>query len=104
VRGLCRRLPAASAVILELEGLSASEGALATLESLPGITAAVRDRTGIRIETTDFGVPLAAALEHIANLGLCVTSIRTAQVTLEDVFISLTGHALRDGPAAAVLT
>jgi ABC-2 type transport system ATP-binding protein len=104
VRGLFRRLPAASAVVLELEGLAASESALAMLASLPGITAAVREPTGIRIETTDFGVPLAGALEHIASLGLRVTSVRTAQVTLEDVFISLTGHALRDGPAAAALT
>jgi hypothetical protein len=53
----------------------------------------------VRIETDDFGMPLAGILQHMAGRGLRVTSVQTGQMNLEDVFIALTGHALRDGPA-----
>jgi ABC-2 type transport system ATP-binding protein len=100
VRGLYRRLPASRAVLLEIDGASADESLLSGLAALPGISAAQRTAGGVRIETDDFGAPLAGALEHIAGRGLRVTSVQTGQMNLEDVFIALTGHALRDGPAA----
>jgi ABC-2 type transport system ATP-binding protein len=100
VRGLYRRLPASRAVLLEIDGASADESLLSGLAALPGISAVQRTAGGVRIETDDFGVPLAGALEHIAGRGLRVTSVQTGQMNLEDVFIALTGHALRDGPAA----
>jgi ABC-2 type transport system ATP-binding protein len=100
VRGLYRRLPASRAVLLEIDGASADESLLAGLAALPGISAVQRTAGAVRIETDDFGVPLAGALEHIAGRGLCVTSVQTGHMNLEDVFIALTGHALRDGPAA----
>jgi hypothetical protein len=43
---------------------------------------------------------LSLVLEHIAGQGVQVTSVETGQTSLEDVFITLTGHALRDGQAA----
>jgi ABC-2 type transport system ATP-binding protein len=100
VRGLYRRLPASRAVLLEIDGASADESLLSGLAALPGISAVQRTAGGVRIETDDFGAPLAGALEHIAGRGLRVTSVQTGQMNLEDVFIALTGHALRDGPAA----
>lgn len=100
VRGLYRRLPASRAVSLEIDGVSADESLLSGLGALPGISAVQRTAGGVRIETDDFGAPLAGALEHIAGRGLRVTSVQTGQMNLEDVFIALTGHALRDGPAA----
>ena len=100
VRGLYRRLPASRAVLLEIDGASADESLLPGLAVLPGISAVQRTAGGVRIETDDFGVPLAGALEHIAGRGLHVTSVQTGLMNLEDVFIALTGHALRDGPAA----
>jgi linearmycin/streptolysin S transport system ATP-binding protein len=99
VRGLYRRLPASQAVLLELDGPPPPESLMAGLAALSGISAQ-RTAGGIRIETDDFGTPLARALEIIANHGLHVTSVHTAQVSLEDVFIALTGHALRDAPEA----
>jgi ABC-2 type transport system ATP-binding protein len=99
VRGLYRRLPASQAVLLELDGPPPPESLMAGLAALSGISAQ-RTAGGIRIETDDFGAPLARALEIIANHGLHVTSVHTAQVSLEDVFIALTGHALRDAPEA----
>ena len=100
VRGLYRRLPASQAVLLEIDGAPADESLLSGLAVLPGISAVQRTAGGVRIETDDFGAPLAGALEHIAGRGLRVTSVQTGQMNLEDVFIALTGHALRDGPAA----
>ena len=100
VRGLYRRLPASQAVLLEIDGAPADESLLSGLAALPGISAVQRTAGGVRIETDDFGAPLAGALEHIAGRGLRVTSVQTGQMNLEDVFIALTGHALRDGPAA----
>lgn len=100
VRGLYRRLPASRAVLLEIDGASADESLLSGLAALPGISSVQHTAGGVRIETDDFGAPLAGALEHIAGRGLRVTSVQTGQMNLEDVFIALTGHALRDGPAA----
>ena len=100
VRGLYRRLPASRAVLLEIDGASADESLLSGLAALPGISGVQHTAGAVRIETDDFGVPLAGALEHIAGRGLRVTSVQTGQMNLEDVFIALTGHALRDGPAA----
>jgi ABC-2 type transport system ATP-binding protein len=102
VRGLYRRLPATGAVVLEFDGPPVSDVVLAGLAALPGISAALRDSKGICLETGDFGAPLTLALEQIARLGIRVTSIRSGDVSLEDVFIALTGHALRDGPVAAI--
>jgi ABC-2 type transport system ATP-binding protein len=100
IRGLYRRLPTTAAVVLELDTSPVSDNVLAGLAALPGISAALRDAKGICLETGDFGAPLGLALEQLAKLGLRVTAIRSGHDSLEDVFIALTGHALRDGPAA----
>jgi ABC-2 type transport system ATP-binding protein len=101
VRGLYRRLPATGAVVLELDGPPVSDEVLAGLAALPGISAALPDPKGICLEAGDFGATLALALTQLTTLGLRVTSIRSGRVSLEDVFIALTGHALRDGAVAA---
>jgi ABC-2 type transport system ATP-binding protein len=101
VRGLYRLLPAAQAVVLEIDGPAAPAGMMASLATLPGISSVEYIAGGIQIETDDFGTPLARALGIIANHGLQVASVRTAQASLENVFISLTGHALRDGPQSS---
>ena len=100
VHGLHQRLPASRAAVMELDGPAVAEELLSSLEALPGISAALPTAGGIRIETDDFGAPLARSLEMVAAHGLRVTSVQTGQVSLEDVFIALTGHALRDAPAA----
>ena len=101
VRGLYRRLPASQAVVLEFDGPAPAESLMAGLARLPGISSLEYTAGGIQIETDDFGTPLAQVLGIIANHGLHVASVHTAKVSLENVFIALTGHALRDGPEAA---
>lgn len=99
VRGLYRRLPASTSVALDLEP-PADENLLAGLAAMPGISAVQATAGGVRFDTVDFGAQLALALEHIAGQGARVTSVKTGKSSLEDVFITLTGHALRDGPLA----
>jgi ABC-2 type transport system ATP-binding protein len=100
VRGLYRLLPAPRTVILELDRPPPEESLLAELALLPGISDVRRIGGAVHIETDDFGAHLAAALENMAARGLRVTSVQSGQMNLEDVFIALTGHALRDAPAA----
>ncbi len=99
VRGLYKLLPESSSVELQFDGLQPGDDLLAALASLPGIAAAARSEGGVRIETQDFAIALARALDRIAAQGLRVVSVQSERTTLEDVFIKLTGHGLRDGPA-----
>ena len=99
VRGLYQKLPASRAATIELDS-SPDDSVLASLGAVPGISAVARITAGIRIEADEFGAPLARSLETLARHGLRVTSVNTSQVNLENVFIALTGRALRDGPAA----
>jgi ABC-2 type transport system ATP-binding protein len=100
VHGLYRLLPASRSVVLGMDGPPVAESLLAGLATLPGVFAVRRAANGISMETEDFGMRLSLVLEHIAGKGVQVTSVETGQTSLEDVFITLTGHALRDGQAA----
>ncbi|MGC1456853.1 MAG: ABC transporter ATP-binding protein [Steroidobacteraceae bacterium] len=102
VAGLHRKLPAARSAALQLAGPPATDGLLAELGALPGIGAVVRITGGIRIDTDDFGAPLMRCLETLTARGARVTAVHTGQVRLEEVFIALTGRALRDDPPSAV--
>jgi ABC-2 type transport system ATP-binding protein len=104
VQGLHRRLPASRVAVLELDGPPADEGLLASLQAVPGISAVRKAAEAVHIETDDFGAPLASVLQLIGAHGLRITSVQTGRVSLEDVFIHLTGHALRDGPVPGQLT
>jgi ABC-2 type transport system ATP-binding protein len=98
VHGLYRRLPASRTVEIALDGPEASDSLLAGLAALPGLSAVRGTPEAVRLETEDFGADLAGALGYIAGQGRRVLSVKTGQTSLEDVFIALTGHALRDGP------
>ena len=100
VRGLYRLLPASETVTLDLGG-PASDSVLAAVTPLPGIRSVTGTAEGLHLETADFDVHLAPVLEAIARVGVRIRSIHSGRVSLEEVFISLTGHALRDAPEAA---
>jgi ABC-2 type transport system ATP-binding protein len=99
VRGLYKLLPDSSSVELQFDGSQPCDDLLVSLRSLPGIDGIGRCEGGVRIETQDFDRALARVLDHVAAQGLRVASLQSARTTLEDVFITLTGHGLRDGPA-----
>jgi ABC-2 type transport system ATP-binding protein len=101
VAGLRRNLPAAQVAMLTVAGPAVSESLLASLAALPGISAATTTATGVRLATDDFGPALARAYELLGRHGIGITGIHTGAVSLEEVFIALTGRDLRDAPPAA---
>ncbi|MFG6467721.1 ABC transporter ATP-binding protein [Roseateles sp. BYS87W] len=86
---LFAQLPAAQTLRVELDG----EVADAALAGLPGVT-----RTGQRLDVqlADVGRDTAALLAALATRGVKVRGLASARATLEDVFLQLTGRALRD--------
>ncbi len=97
VRGLYKLLPGSSSVELQFDGPQPADDLLAALGLIPGIDAVARSDGGLKIETRDFANALGRVLERIAAQGLRVVSVQSERTTLEDVFITLTGHGLRDG-------
>ncbi|RZL35700.1 MAG: ABC transporter ATP-binding protein [Rubrivivax sp.] len=82
-------LPAAQTLLLEIDG-EPDEVALAGLPEIK--------RVGQRLEVSvqDIGRDAGAVLGALAGRGVKVRGIATARATLEDVFLQLTGRALRD--------
>jgi ABC-2 type transport system ATP-binding protein len=99
VRGLYRSVPASHLVEMQLEGVPLNSALPTALASVAKVRSATLDERGLRIEMDDFDTTLARVLERIAAAGARVISLRSQQPSLEDVFITLTGHGLRDGPA-----
>ncbi|HEY2683565.1 MAG TPA: ABC transporter ATP-binding protein [Steroidobacteraceae bacterium] len=99
ISGLRRRLPASKTTDLTLRApLDATN--LARLREVPGISAVVMlgDRVRLQAESLEASLPQALAL--IATAGIVVEAVQSHAPRLEDVFIALTGHALRDAEAA----
>ena len=97
-RELVASLGAEQVVFFALDGAPLAEGALAELES------AVRCVRPPRAAGQGYELYVAAAHEAVPALlavldrrGARLTELRTHLPTLEDVFVSLTGRALRDG-------
>lgn len=82
-------LPAAQTLQVEIDG----EPDDAALQGLPGV-----QRTGQRLDArmTDIGRDTGPLLAALAERGVKVRGLATARATLEDVFLQLTGRALRD--------
>ena len=72
-----------------------SAGAVALFERIPGVT-----RVGVRDERPSIDGPRAAlttaVIQCVATNGLHVTDFQAISPTLEDVFLALTGHSIRD--------
>lgn len=64
------------------------------LRDLPGVSEAVRDRDRVVVRgSNSLLAPVAVELER---LGVQPRELRMEQATLEDVFLALTGHEIRD--------
>jgi ABC-2 type transport system ATP-binding protein len=66
------------------------------LALLPGIHSAACRENVFRLSVSDVAAALPALLTLCARRGLALQSLTTHQPTLEDVFVALTGRALRD--------
>jgi len=95
VHGLYRRLPPSQTVFLQIDEPVNSD-VIAKLAQLPIVDSAVPVPQGLRIESTDFSTSLGPMLGILGDAGIRVAAIQAGGANLEDVFIHLTGHALRD--------
>lgn len=86
---LFARLPAAQTLQVEIGG----EPDDSRLAGLPGVK-----RVGQRLEiaVADIARDTGPVLASLAERGIAVRSVASARATLEDVFLQLTGRALRD--------
>ncbi len=72
------------------------EVAAERLSVLPGVRGAVRTDGAWQLSVRRIGEALPALLDELERGGVALESLATHQATLEDVFVSLTGRALRD--------
>ena len=68
----------------------------ADLGGLPGVTEVMGDATEVLLYTTDVGRTIGALIAMTDERGLEPKNIAIRRATLEDVFLDLTGRALRD--------
>jgi ABC-2 type transport system ATP-binding protein len=100
VHGLYRRLPPSQTVLLQIDR-PVSADAIAKLTELPMLSSVTQVPQGLRIESADFSTSLGPTLSVLGNGGIRISAIQAGGANLEDVFIHLTGHALRDEKAPA---
>lgn len=74
-----------------LEGLSSDE-----LSALPAVTSIKEDGTEVLLYTSDVGPTIGALLALTEGRGLEPQNLAIRRATLEDVFLDLTGRAMRD--------
>ena len=72
------------------------ELSLGALTGLVGVSGVVRAEGAWKLSVRRIGEALPALLAEIERQGVALESLATHQATLEDVFVSMTGRALRD--------
>ena len=68
--------------------------------ALPGVSGARIDLEGVALTVTEPHVTLPALLERLGRERLALARLATRHVSLEDVFVDLTGRHLRDDTAS----
>jgi ABC-2 type transport system ATP-binding protein len=89
---LLRTLPLAQTLHVDLDG-GFDPG---PLRRLPGVTAASLQGDRLSVGLAELASPAAAVLQCLAGAGATVRHLSTARLSLEDVFLHLTGRQLRD--------
>lgn len=89
------RLPAALRLNLAFE-TAVPEPMRAAVAALPGVRELVADAGGWQLAVDDLGSTPARVLQRLAQDGIAVRQLDSGRVSLEDVFLSLTGRQLRD--------
>ncbi|MCU0293523.1 MAG: ABC transporter ATP-binding protein [Thermoanaerobaculaceae bacterium] len=68
----------------------------AVLGDLPGVSGVTSRVDSVRLSVRDIGAALPALLATLERAGVGLRRLTTHQATLEDVFVHLTGRALRE--------
>jgi len=66
------------------------------LAGLPGVSSVAGEGSSFRLSVRRIGEAMPALLSELERRGAVLESLTTRQATLEDVFVQLTGRALRD--------
>ena len=80
------------------EGGAAASLDEAALLALPAVRAARIDASGISLTVTEPHIAIPGLLRRLQDDSLQMARLTTRHVSLEDVFVSLTGRHLRDDP------
>jgi ABC-2 type transport system ATP-binding protein len=91
LQSLLARLPASEQLLLQVEG----EADPVALQALPGVRQVQLDGGRLRIAIDSLAAS-AGVLQQIQAQGLQLQHLSSGRATLEDVFLHLTGRALRD--------
>ena len=90
---LLQRLPAAARLRLNLQG----KPQLEALRALPGLSSLHQPHSGqLEVGVDELATGTVLLLEALTAQGVRVRQIDSGRATLEDVFLHLTGRALRD--------
>lgn len=95
---LVRRLPAVHKLVVALD-VAPDQTLLAALHAVPGVRAitSVPGKPGaVEMALDDLGRGSALVLQLLAARGVAVRHLGSGRVSLEDVFLDLTGRQLRD--------
>ena len=92
---LFARLPAAQVLQIELDG-EPDEAALQGWQAMAGGLRVQRVGQRLEVGVADIGRDTGAVLAALAQRGVRVRGLASARASLEDVFLQLTGRALRD--------
>jgi ABC-2 type transport system ATP-binding protein len=90
--GLLQRLPGSQNLEIDVEG----SVTLAAINAVPGVRQAGLQGQRLKVVTDDLIAATPAVLQVLAAGGARVQRIGSERATLEDVFLTLTGHQLRD--------
>jgi ABC-2 type transport system ATP-binding protein len=89
---LLQRLPGAQNLEIDVDG----PVMLASITSVPGVRQASMQGQRLKVVTDELVAATPAVLQALAASGARVQRIGSERATLEDVFLTLTGHQLRD--------
>ncbi len=89
-------LPASQKLTLDLEGEPDADALTTLLQAVPGVRAAAHANGRWQLGVDDLTQGTAAVLQALTAGGHTVRHLASGRANLEDVFLSLTGHQLRD--------
>ncbi|HSZ10047.1 MAG TPA: ABC transporter ATP-binding protein [Steroidobacteraceae bacterium] len=93
--GLLAGAPVANKLTLTYD-LPPDGAALAEISGLPGVIQVDLAGTALSVSATDLGTAAPRVLERLAARGFSCQELTSRRANLEDVFLALTGHTLRD--------
>jgi ABC-2 type transport system ATP-binding protein len=93
--GLLTRAPVANNLTLRYD-LPPDAAALGEISRVAGVTQVDLNGTELSVAATDLGTAAPRVLERLAARGFSCQELTSRRANLEDVFLALTGHSLRD--------